>query len=695
MRPEILFPLFKEVKNLKGIGPRYAALIEKLCGPKALDLVWHLPTHFLYRNLRDEIDALRDGEIATLELTTHAHQAPPPGKRNVPYRVICNDGMKSIDLIYFHARGDYLQNLLPVGEKRLVSGQIEWRNGNWQMTHPDYVVTHDQVDTIPAIEPVYPLTAGLPAKVMRKSVATSLKLAPTLPEWLDQQQISNEHWMPWLDALQIVHLGHEDGLMSKRARNRLAFDELLANQLGLIIARENMKKQAGFEYDAKTDFIEKLIKSLPFEPTVDQKQAFDEISNDLQSNFRMSRLLQGDVGSGKTLVALLAMTVAVGNGKQAALMAPTDLLARQHLLSLKALAEPIGLNIQLLTGKIPAAQARAVREQLAAGEIDIIVGTHALYQESVSYKDLGLIIIDEQHRFGVEQRQTLQLKGKQTELLSMTATPIPRTLAMTQYGDMDVSRILNKPAGRKEITTGKAALESLESVLTRLKNALDKDPELQVYWVCPLVEESEKLDLIAAEYRRADLESYFGEGATALVHGQMPQVDKEAAMERFVENKARILVATTVIEVGVDVPNASIMVIEQAERFGLAQMHQLRGRVGRGSKASSCLLMYKSPLSKTAAAKIGILLETNDGFKIAEEDLRLRGIGEVLGTKQTGVPNFKIADLENDTSLMENARRYAELLMNRASQQPVNLPDAVKTLLYLFEKDQALKFRRA
>ncbi|HEX7967317.1 MAG TPA: ATP-dependent DNA helicase RecG, partial [Stellaceae bacterium] len=462
--------------------------------------------------------------------------------------------------------------------------------------------------------------------------------------------------------------------------------------LAIALVRAHTKRLPGRTVAAEGKLRQRVTAALPFALTQAQRQASAEIAGDMASPTRMLRLLQGDVGSGKTVVALIAMLDAVEAGCQAALMAPTEILARQHFATLSKLAAPAGVEIALLTGREKGRAREALLARLTAGEIDIIVGTHALFQEDVAFKDLALAVIDEQHRFGVEQRIALSGKGRGVDILVMTATPIPRTLLLTSYGDLDSSRLTEKPAGRQAVTTRTLPLARLEEVIEAVRRALSQGAK--VYWVCPLVEESEAVDLAAVDERHAQLKASFGE-RVGLVHGRMKGAEKDRVMESFAHGGVDVLVATTVIEVGVDVPDATVMVIEHAERFGLAQLHQLRGRIGRGDKPSACLLLYATPLGETAKARLTILRETEDGFRIAEEDLRLRGAGEVLGTRQSGMPELHLADLAAHADLLAVARDDARLALTRDPELASPRGEALRTLLYLFQRDVAVRYVRS
>jgi ATP-dependent DNA helicase RecG len=608
--------------------------------------------------------------------------------------VRCRDETGFIHLVFFNARPDYLLTALPVGETRVVSGRVNRFEAELQMTHPDYIVPLTELQSLQKVEPVYPLTAGLTPKVLGKAIREALARAPELPEWIDPAYLKREGWPPWRASLQTVHQpeGESDLALDTPARQRLAFDELLANQLALALVRARQRRLAGRRIVGSGRLQAKAIAALPFALTPSQKRSVTEIQADMAAESRMLRLLQGDVGSGKTVVALLAMLTAAEAGCQAALLAPTEILARQHFATIEPLAAAAGVKVGLLTGSDKAKARESVLSGLAAGETALAVGTHALFQEEVEFRDLGLAVIDEQHRFGVHQRLTLAAKGQGTDVLVMTATPIPRTLMMTAYGDLDVSRLLEKPAGRQPIDTRALPIERLDEVVTAVDRAVRTGA--RVYWVCPLVEESEAVDLAAAAERHAHLEQRFG-ARVGLVHGRMKTAEKDKVMGDFAAGDRQILVATTVIEVGVDVPAATVMVIEHAERFGLAQLHQLRGRVGRGSQRSTCLLLYQPPLGETAKARLNILRETDDGFRIAEEDLRLRGAGELLGTRQSGMPEFHLADLAAHGDLLAAARDDARLILERDPELSNPRGNALRTLLYLFERDAAVKTLRS
>ena len=685
-RPEILFPLFGSVKKLAGIGPKSAEALAKIDLTRPKDLIFTLPHTGIDRELRKTLKGLTFPTIATVKVEVTAHRETA-GRG--PFRVLVSDGELDFQLVFFRPNLGWLKEQLPIGEQRIVSGKVELYDGIAQMQHPDHILKPEEADKLPRFEPVYPLTAGITQRTMRKAVSAAVHIAPKLEEWIEPSLVKRNTWPDWQTALEIAHHpeASNDLLQSSPSRERLAYDELFAHQLTLALARAQNKRAKGISTVSDGKLAKKLIAALPFEPTGAQNRAVAEIVSDIAAPFRMNRLLQGDVGAGKTLVAMLAMCTVVEAGGQAAMMAPTEILARQHAESLRPMAEGIGLKLAVLTGRDKGKERKAKLQALAEGEIDILLGTHALFQADVLFNNLRLVIIDEQHRFGVSERMELSQKGHAVDSLMMTATPIPRSLALAHFGDMDISVLDEKPAGRKPVETALVSSGRMEEVVARLRNAIAGGQ--QVFWVCPLVEESEVMALTAAEDRYRTLRLALGEGAVGLVHGQLKPDEKDKAMSDFVAKKTKVLVATTVIEVGVDVPNASIMVIEGAQNFGLAQLHQLRGRVGRGAKASTCLLMYDPPLTQSAQARLAIMRETEDGFRIADEDLRLRGAGDLLGVKQSGLPQFRIADLELQENLMRVAQDDARLLLERDPDLTSERGSAARVLLYLLDRDKA------
>ena len=692
MRPSILTPFFASATSLKGIGDKINKLLAKLLGidePRLIDVLFHIPTGLIDRRFKCTIAQLPAQGVATLEVTIGKHHAPPRGSK-LPYRIEAFDDTGIMSLVYFTTYADHLLRQFPVGEKRFISGEISWFKAEANMTHPDYVVSAEDLGKMPMLEPVYPLTAGLGSKVLQKAAHEALGKLPELPEWQDIEWLKRQSWPGFSDALTSLHSPSDhvglavDGLN----RMRLAYDELLANQLALVLVRNQMKRASGRRMGGDATKRNQIQRNLPYSLTNTQQNAIAEILHDMGSGYRMIRLLQGDVGSGKTVVALMALAAAVENGLQGAFMVPTEILARQHAASLAKLVEGTHIRLALLTGR---EKGRAREDTLAAlksGTVDVLIGTHALFQEGVEFNDLGLVVIDEQHRFGVHQRMALQAKSSSADLLVMTATPIPRTLALTVYGDMDVSKLMEKPAGRLPIDTRVLPTTRIDDVIAGLHRSLATGA--RAYWVCPLVQESEFIDLANAEKRFEFLSAEFP-AMVGLIHGRMKGPEKDAVMARFKSGELCVLVSTTVIEVGVDVPEASIMIIENAERFGLAQLHQLRGRVGRGSAKSSCLLLYQEPIGETAKTRLAIMRETEDGFRIAEEDLRLRGAGEMLGTQQSGIPLFRLADLAVHGDLLATARDDAALILARDPKLISARGEALRILLYLFERDEAIK----
>ncbi len=693
MRPEILFPLFADLETLPGLGPKMARLVARATGGTHVkDVLFHAPTGLIDRSARPGVANAADGTVCTFEVTVDRHFPPEKGGRR-PYRVRTSDETGFLTLAWFHARPDWLRKQLPEGERRIVSGKVERFGDEIQMLHPDHILKPEEAEEMPAVEPVYPLTAELSPKTMRKAVTAALERAPDMPEWLDPALKDQRKWPDWRAAVGAVHAPERslDLEPSAKPRERLAYDELLAHQLALSLARTQRRGAAGRPLSGDGVTVRAVLSSAPFKPTKSQTEAFAAIEADMAEPVRMMRLLHGDVGAGKTFVAALAAARAAEAGVQTAVMAPTEILARQHAGAFARFLEPAGLTVAVLTGRDKGKKREAILERLAGGEIDVVCGTHALFQEGVEFQDLGLVVVDEQHRFGVSDRARLGAKGARPDTLVMSATPIPRTLALSVYGDLDVSELPDKPAGRRPITTSAAPMERLDDVVAAVERACAKGE--RVYWVCPLVEESELSDLTAAEDRQRDLKART-KLAVGLVHGRMKPAEKEAAAEAFRAGEIQVLVATTVIEVGVDSPDATVMIIEHAERFGLAQLHQLRGRVGRGDKQSSCLLLYQGPLGETARARLDILRETEDGFRIAEEDLRLRGSGDLLGLKQTGFPCFRFADLSRQADLLRVAADDARLIVERTPQLDGARGQALRALLYLHERDEGVRLLR-
>ncbi|WP_324742786.1 ATP-dependent DNA helicase RecG [Tsuneonella sp. CC-YZS046] len=683
MRPECLNPVFAETDSLDGVGPKLRKPLEKLGLNRLRDLAYHLPDRFVQRRAVGNLDEASVGEQIVIALTPTEHRST---SGRGPYRVLAQDAAGNICALTYFGRASYTaKKQLPVGEMRWVAGRLDQYGQMLQIVHPDHVAEESSAMLGQLCEPVYALSEGLTQPRIAALVQQALGRLPKLPEWIEPGLLAKMQWPVWRDALLLAHKAEHPA-----ARDRLAYDELLANSLALMLVRDANRSRKGTPLTGDNSLRAKL--DLPFPLTGAQQRSIREIEGDLAQGAPMLRLLQGDVGAGKTVVALEAMLLAVEAGAQAAMLAPTEILARQHYQTLRGLAAPTGVNIALLTGRDKGKARESILMGLMDGSIDIVVGTHAIFQESVSYRNLALVVIDEQHRFGVGQRLMLTQKGKRTpHCLAMTATPIPRTLTLAQYGEMDVSRLDEMPPGRQPIDTRVIAVDRLADVAAGVERHIASGQ--QAYWVCPMVRDSETEDLAAAEARFTSLKARFGD-AVVLVHGQLKPEIKDAAMERFASGDARVLVATTVIEVGVDVPNATLMVIEQAERFGLAQLHQLRGRVGRGSEKSVCLLLRGEHLSETARQRLGLMRETQDGFRLAEEDLKLRGGGELLGTRQSGDTPFNVANLEQIQRLLPLAHDDARLLVERDGGLSSPRGEAARILLYLFERDWGVQLLR-
>ena len=680
MRPDILNPLFAEVTSLKGVGPALARPLDRLGLARVVDVAFHLPTGWVDRLPRDELMQADVGKVIAITLTPREVRS---SAGRGPTRVQATDARGNhVSLTYFGGNSGWVKKLLPIGEPRRVSGRLDQYGQDLQIVHPDLSEPDEEFR---GREAIYPLSEGLTSRRLAALAAQGVARAPDMAEWIEPGLKAKREWPDWHDALARIHADPADA----KARERLAYDEVFANQLAMALVRADTRTRKGRALVGDRRLRDAL--KLPYALTGAQARTVGEVEGDMAQAAPMLRLLQGDVGSGKTLVAAMALLIAVEAGAQAALLAPTEILARQHYDSLRRTFAGLPVEVAVLTGRDKGAGREATLMGLADGSIDILIGTHAIFQEAVGYRDLGLVVVDEQHRFGVAERLLLQAKGRSPHLLAMTATPIPRTLTLAQYGEMDVSRLDEMPPGRQPIETRVVSEDRLDEVVDALGRHLADGG--QAYWVCPLVEESEKSDLAAAEARAEALRRRFGE-RVGLVHGRMKPADKDAVMTDFSAARLGVLVATTVIEVGVDVPNATLIVIEHADRFGLAQLHQLRGRVGRGSGKSICLLLRGSALSETSRARLALMRETNDGFRIAEEDLRLRGGGEWLGTRQSGEMAFRLAPPDQLAELMACAQDDARLLIDRDGGLEGERGQAARVALYLFDRDAGVQMLR-
>ncbi len=685
MRPETLFGLFSPITTLSGIGQKTAAAVGDLCGNRVIDVLKHIPRDYTTRTKWDAIALVPSGDVPILAVTIHKHIVPLRHSRS-PYRLVVGDDTGVLELVYFKASESYMQKKYPLGDTFFVSGRVEIRNDYKQIIHPQYI--EKDIAKIPVCSPVYAQSARVSSKVLHKIALQCLTQIAPLDEWINPGLMEKYDFVPFGEALHTLH-NPTDTAPIAAARRRLAYDEMLASQITIALSRAKRQHHTGVSVQGDGTLRQQLVAALPYDLTRAQYDALEDIYADMATHTAMNRLLQGDVGSGKTLVAMMAMLNAAECGYQSVMLAPTEVLATQHYHTIHSILQQahMPLRIELLTGRIKGKTRTHILNDLQTGHIHILVGTHALFQEGVEYHNLVLCVIDEQHRFGVEQRALLMAKGTCPHVLSMTATPIPRTLLMTAFGDMENSKLYEKPAGRHPIDTRVIPIAKIDDIARALQRVIQAGN--QIYWVCPLVEESEKLDLTAAEDRYTYLCRMFGDTAVVLVHGKMKSQQKQQAMDSFHKGTAHIMVATTVIEVGVDVPNATVMIIEQAERFGLSQLHQLRGRVGRGSDTSSCILIYKT-LTAIAQKRLHIIRNTDDGFTIAEQDLKLRGPGDILGTQQSGIPTMAYADMLMDSDLLEIARKDAQYILNQNPNLVGHDGDSIRTLLYVFEMEKSL-----
>ena len=688
MRPDKINSIFSPITVLPGIGPKIENLFNRMGIYKILHLLWHIPYNVIKGQKHSNIHEAEINSLITLKIKILKHQ--PSRYKKQPYKINCICGDTPIDIIYFYARHPVVRANLPVGKERYISGKLEYFRNNFQITHPSHIIESENINLLKEIEPIYSLTAGLSQRIVLKYLQKILNSLPLLDEWIDEENLEKYSFNNWNESILSLHnpINPEDLINNNIHRRRLAYDELFAHQLAIAIIRNSNQKKRGLKFSSKAILVEEFIKSLPFNLTNSQINAWMDIRKDLISHDRMIRLLQGDVGSGKTIISLLAMIHAIETGYQAAIMVPTSILANQHFQNIKKLLEDFPIEVILLTGKDKGLVRKEKISLIENGKVQIIIGTHALIQDDVSFKSIGLVVIDEQHRFGVFQRMAFTYKGMKPSILVMSATPIPRTLSLAAYGDMDESRITEKPIGRLPIKTTSLSIIKEKKLIERLREKLKLKEK--IYWVCPLVEESEELDLKAATIRYEYLSKIF-KNKVLLIHGRLKEKEKEEIMEKFQKEDYKILVATTVIEVGIDIKEATSIIIEHAERFGLAQLHQLRGRVGRSNLQSSCILLHKDFIGENAKRRINKMKETNDGVEIAEEDLNIRGAGEVLGRKQSGLPSFKIADLSFDSDILEDVRISVDKIIEKNPKLNDRNGENLKILLYLFERDVAIK----
>ena len=691
LRPPILFPLFSDITVIPGIGSKLQGAFQKCVGSQVMDVLFHLPVGVIDRRHMPPIFSMEEGQVVTTVVKVIDYHEP--AVKSKPFKVICSNETGQLTIVFFHAYPDYIKRQLPLNQMRVLSGKIERFGQQINMVHPDYIVPLSGLEDIKKIEAVYPMTAGIGHKILHKAVQYALSKLVDLPDWHDPALQQREKWPSWKEALTTLHTPKDGTEIDPNhpGRIRLAYDELLASQLSLRLARKAMSIGGGESVIGTGVLCRQLREALPFSLTQGQEEVLAQIQTDQQSDTCMLRLLQGDVGSGKTVVALFAMLHAIEAGKQAALMAPTEILARQHYQWIRSITQSLPIEVAFLGASVRGKERTEILKRLASGEIHLAIGTHALFQEKVLFKALGIAIIDEQHRFGVNQRMAFSNKGTQVDTLLMTATPIPRTLTLAMYGDMECSWLKTKPVGRKPIDTRVMSVHKEHEIMSGFKRVIERGE--RVYWICPLIEESEKLDLAAAQERFVVLNQLYP-GRVGLVHGKIPPKDREVTMQQFKEGTLDILVATTVIEVGVDVPEATVMVIEHAERFGLSQLHQLRGRVGRGSATSVCLLLYEQ-LNPVAKERLQAIRNSNDGFWLAEEDLRLRGGGEMLGTKQSGLPNFKCVDFSVHHDLLKMANQDARLTLQHDPELKTGRGEALRLLLHVFSYDTHMRYLRA
>ena len=681
--------LFDPIKSLKGIGPKTLQLFEKLCGTKIIDLLLTIPRGLKKREYIKEItDKYLKKEIA-IEIIIEKHL--PQFNPKMPYKILCKNNNNEIEIIFFRGYVKYLKKILPVGEKRIVCGKLGKIENKYQIIHPENISPIEELSYLHGSLSLYSLTKGLTMSFYRKSINQALGKIIDIPEWIKEDILKRNNWLSWKKTIELLHKPKNlDDKEILELRERLAFDEALSHYIKLLITKEKLKKNICHKIEVDKEIKKKILSKIFFSLTNSQLKVIKEIEDDLNKENPMLRLLQGDVGSGKTIVALLTLANVFKKNIQAALMVPTEILAIQHYNYFSDLFKDTKVNIVLLTSKINSKEKESVQKKIENGKAQIIIGTHAIFQKNINFKDLGYVIIDEQQRFGVHQKFQLSAKGCNPHILVMTATPIPRTLALTMYGNMNISKITEMPSNRKKIETIATSSNKVSKIIKGLDNIIDK--KLNAFWVCPLIDESEKLDLTAATNRFEKLKKIFGNNV-GIIHGKMDIEEKKEIIDKFKSKEILILVSTTIIEVGIDVPDATVMIIEESNRFGLSQLHQLRGRIGRSDRKSTCVLIYKEKnLNEYSKKRINTIKNTNDGFKIAEEDLKLRGFGEILGTRQSGYQLFKILDPLTDIRIMEDALNEAKSIFKNRNSIKKTDKEIINLFLKIYNQSSSLKY---
>lgn len=665
--------IYSEIKFLPKVGPILGNYLENLVsGKRWIDILYHQPVAYRAKKYLPFISNVHEKNEVILKVTPEEYIKT--SKKSAPFKVRCFSEIGYIYLNFFKIYPNFIEKNFKIGEEKAISGKIEKFNNIWTISHPEYILPVSKIDEIPKNQLIYPLNAKITQKLISDKIKYILEFIPNYPEWIEQSFLQEQSWLSWHESIANLHQLSSDNLNpNNKNRRRLSFDELLSIKLAEKIYHRKNKQNLGQKNIQNGNLIIKLLKNIPFDLTEGQKQIFVEIKDDLAKDEQMFRLLQGDVGSGKTIIALLSSLILAENQRQSALIVPISLLATQHFENLSKLTKDLDINIALLTSKNTKKQKERILEDLKLGKVNLIIGTQALIYDDIIFQDLGLVIIDEQHRFGVMQRSKLVSKGNNPDILAMSATPIPRSLMIALYGDMKISLLKEKPANRLPIKTQIMSKSKKEQIYDSLHNILSKNQK--IYWVCPLVEDSEESELISLETRYQELQNHFMPEEIAILHGKMKEKEKEQIMADFSnpDGQAKFLLATTVIEVGVDVSDATVMVIENAENFGLAQLHQLRGRVGRSELESFCILLYDYKLSKNGRKRLEIMKNSNDGFFIAEEDLKMRGFGELVGLRQSGLPEYKIANLSFDYDLLEIADIQARLMMKNISKNKDNI----------------------